>query len=77
MAAKKVPGAASDALLHLKDSDRTERIVFPFTRYDNVLGSPGVIDDVTELTDAPFHLLKLEEETLTISQIRDLCGFIL
>ena len=77
MATKKVPGAASDALLHLKDSDRTERIVFPFTRYDNVLGSPTVIDDVTELTDAPFHLLKLDEEELTISEIRELCGFIL
>lgn len=31
---------ASDVLLHSKDSDKTERIIFPITRQQNIIGAP-------------------------------------
>ena len=35
---------ASDILLHSKDSDRTERVIFPITRYDNIIAAPRFLN---------------------------------
>ena len=74
---QKVPQAASDVLQHVKDSDRTERIAFPITRYNAVLSAPKVVSDSDETFGAPFHLLATDSEQLTRTEIRRLCGFIL
>ena len=73
---KYVPAAATDSLLHVKDTDRTERIAFPFTRYANILSAPNVVTDSDEIFGAPFHLLELETEELGIQEVRELAGFI-
>ena len=74
---QKTPLAASDTLQHVKDNDRTERIMFPISRYQAILSAPNVVKDSDETFGAPFHLLEMEEETLTQTEIRRLCGFIL
>lgn len=72
--AKKVYQSASDYLLHGKDSDRTERIILPITRYGNILSAPSVVTEDIEVSGAPFHLLKQRTVKLTAEEIRDLCG---
>ena len=69
-----LPGSASDVLLHAKDSDRSERVIFPITRYDNVLSSPKMVEDVNTSFGAPFLLLQTEEVELTEDEIYNLCG---
>ena len=75
---KVLPLAGSDVLMHDKDSADTERIVFPYTRYRNVLSAPSVVSDADEIYGAPFHLLEIEdeEEEMPVSEIRKLVGFI-
>jgi len=75
---KVLPLAGSDILLHQKDTSETERIVFPYTRYRNVLSAPSVVSDSDEIYGAPFHLLEIEseEEEMSVSEIRKLVGFI-
>lgn len=72
-----IPASVSDVLLHDKDSDRTERVVMPITRYKNVLNAPNVVNTTNELRGAPFLLLATETETLSIEQIRRLSGDII
>ena len=74
---QKTPLTASDVLEHVKDSDRTERINLPITRYGAIISAPNVIKDSDEVFGAPFHLLEMDEEELTQTEIRRLCGFIL
>ena len=76
---KALPLAGSDILMHNKDTSETERIVFPITRYRNILSAPSVVTDSDEIYGAPFHLLKMEdeEEEMTVSEIRKLVGFII
>ena len=73
---QKVPQSGSDVLQHLKNTDRTERIMFPITRYGSLLSAPKVVKDSDEKFGAPFHFLKTDEEELTRTEIRRLCGFI-
>lgn len=70
---------ASDSILHVKDSDRTERILFPVTRYENILGAPRVIDDIETTTafGAPFLFLKVDEVELTDEEINEMTDFLL
>ena len=75
--ARQVPMAASDVLLHQKDTDRTERIALPFTRYANVFNAPRVVNDVDDIAGAPFFLLETDKETLSDTEIRRICGDIL
>lgn len=69
-----IPTSVSDVLLHTKDTDRTERVIMPITRYQNVLSSPNIVTDVDEVPGAPFHLLITDSEELTAADIRKLCG---
>lgn len=76
---KSLPIAGSDVLMHSKDGNDTERIVFPYTRYRNILSAPRVVVDSDEVYGAPFHLLEMEDEDeyLTVAEIRKLVGFII
>lgn len=74
---KYVPDIVSDALLHLKEEnpagETTERVILPFTRYDNVLNRPKVVNNTSALANgAPFNLLVLAEEEMTESEIQAL-----
>lgn len=69
-----IPSSVTDVLLHSKDTDRTERVIMPITRYANVLSAPNIVEDVDEVPGAPFHLLATETELLSTSDIRKLCG---
>ena len=69
----KIPMTVSDTLLHIKDSDTTENVILPITRYDNVMNSPRVVTDGDNI-GAPFVLLKTDEEAISIETLRKLCG---
>ena len=69
-----LPTSVSDTLLHEKDSDRTERVILPITRYKNVLNAPQVVTNGNAVKGAPFVLLVTETETLSTSELRKLAG---
>lgn len=69
-----IPASVTDVLLHQKDTDRTERVMMPITRYDNVLSAPTVVQNGEDTMGAPFLLLETDEEVLSVAQIRTLCG---
>lgn len=69
-----IPSTVSDILQHVKDSDNTERIILPFTRYQNVFCAPNVVDDIDEHPGAPFHLLKLATKTYTRKELKSIFG---
>lgn len=59
-----------DNLLHGKTSKGEETIVFPITRYQNILGSPNMISSVENYHGSPFVLYNTDNvdvplETLT------------
>ena len=66
----------SDVLLHAKDSDRSERVIFPITRYDNILSSPKMVSDVETSYGAPFLLLQTDEVEIDEDELYNLCGAI-
>jgi len=70
----KLPASVSDVLLHDKNSDRTERVILPITRYENVLNAPGVVNNGNSLKGAPFLLLKTGTDTLSTEDLRRLVG---
>lgn len=69
-----IPASVSDVLLHDKNSDRTERVILPITRYDNVLNAPKIVNNGNSLKGAPFLLLKTGTETLSAADLRKLAG---
>lgn len=72
-----VPYSVSDILMHGKDSDRTERVYLPFTRYANILSAPSIVTDNIEVEGAPYHFLTTGTVLLTDAEIRKLCGEII
>lgn len=74
---KTLPVSVSDVLFHHKDTDRTERIAMPITRYANVLNSPKVVKTGNQVLGAPFALMQTGTEVVTAEEIRRLCGPIL
>lgn len=71
-----IPSVASDVLLHAKESDRSERVIFPITRYDNILSSPKMVSDVETSYGAPFLLLQTDEVEIDEDELYNLCGAI-
>lgn len=77
MAVKKIryiPDTVTDVMMHGHDSDKTERIIFPISRYGNILNAPTVTGEDIVTYGAPFHLLEHDEVELTEGEIRRLCG---
>ena len=68
------PDSTADVLLHQKDTDRTETVIYPFTRYKNVFASPTVVEDPDTNYGAPFHLLRTGTEKVTVNWIKKYCG---
>ena len=68
----KIPASVSDVLLHNRDSDRTENVLLPFTRYKNVMNAPKLITDISGVNGAPFTLLATDREVLNTEQLRKL-----
>lgn len=60
---------ASDVLLHSKDSDKTERIIFPITRYQNIIGMPTIISSDKTIVDSNgASFLLLQTDTVSIDE---------
>lgn len=74
---KYIPKCVTDLLMHGKDSDRTERILLPITRYGNILNAPNVVSEDLETRGAPFHLLETDSIEMSEDEIRQLCGRII
>ena len=67
----------SDIVMHSKelvDGVNEERIVFPITRYDNVLNAPKVTDDPSKAENSEFILMTSEESEVDSNTIYDLIG---
>lgn len=62
---KKYPDGC-DVVLHHKDERGIERIIFPVTRYNDILNAPKLVDDVSTSIGAPFLLY--QTDTVTISE---------
>nr|DAN38516.1 MAG TPA: hypothetical protein [Caudoviricetes sp.] len=74
---RKLPKTVADTLLHVKDTDLTEKIMMPITRYRNVLNAPNVIKNPTDVAGAPFVLLEQSSEIVSVDKIRKMCGAII
>lgn len=74
---RKLPKTVADTLLHVKDTDLTEKIMMPITRYRNVLNAPNVIKNPTDVSGAPFVLLEQSSEIVSTDKIRKMCGAII
>lgn len=60
---------ASDVLLHSKDSDKTERIIFPITRQQNIIGMPTIISSDKTIVDSNgAAFLLLQTDTVSIDE---------
>ena len=51
------PKKIYDSLMHHKDKNGVEEVVFPITRYQALLNAPKVVTDESELNGAPFSFL--------------------
>ena len=74
---RKLPKTVADTLLHVKDTDLTEKIMMPITRYRNILNAPNVIKNPTDVSGAPFVLLEQSSEIISVDKIRKMCGNII
>ena len=64
----------TDHLMHVKTAEGEEMIAFPFTRYDNVLGSPKIVTDLTTFKGAPFFFYQTDEVEVDDSVVNTLIG---
>jgi hypothetical protein len=69
-----IPDKVTDILMHGHDSDRTERVLMPITRYGAILNAPSVVQEDITTYGAPFHLLETDTVVLNEEEIRNLCG---
>ena len=74
---RKIAASISDTLLHVKDSDLTEKVVMPITRYKNVLNAPRVVTNKNSVKGAPFLFYETDSEELTTAEIRKLANGII
>jgi hypothetical protein len=74
---RKLPKTVADTLLHVKDTDTTEKIMLPITRYRNILNAPGVIKTPTDISGAPFVLYEQSDELVPVEKIRKMVGGII
>lgn len=63
----------TDHLMHIK-TDNEEMIAFPFTRYDNVFGSPKIVTDLTTFKGAPFFFYQTDEVEVEDDVVNTLIG---
>lgn len=63
-----------DHLIHDKLSSGEEVILLPITKYDNVIGAPGVISDLNELIAAPFSLYAQDEVEISSDLLEEITG---
>lgn len=70
--ARKLPASVTDYLMHEQNSDLTEKILLPITRYKNVLNAPQVVRSINSVKGAPFLLYQTETEELDTKQLRAL-----
>lgn len=64
-----------DVILHDKieeDGEIEEGIIYPVTRYDNILNSPKVVFDITSANNPPFLLVVEEESTMEDDEVFNL-----
>lgn len=74
---RKIPTSVSDTLLHVKDTDGTEKTVLPVTRYKNVMNAPKIIANPYSAEGAPYALYTTDSEELDVAEIRKLVNGLL
>ena len=64
----------TDNLLHQRNEDGEESIVFPITRYANIMGRPQIVDDVSKIRGSDFVFLVSGEEEITAEEANAFYG---
>lgn len=64
----------TDNFLHIRNEDGEEGIIFPITRYDNIMGRPTIITDANDLRGSDFSLLVTEEVEVTAEEANEFYG---
>ena len=67
-----IPVAVSDTLLHEKNTDLTEKVILPFTRYANVMNAPKVTTSPTFAPGAPFLFYQTKTSEYTELELREM-----
>ena len=69
---REIPASVSDVLLHDRDSEKSERVILPITRYDNIMNAPKVVHHIDSVKGAPFILYTTDTEWMSTEEIRKL-----
>lgn len=64
----------TDNILHVRNEDGEEGIVFPITRYNNIMGRPTIIENAEDLRGSDFAFLVTEEVELTPEEANKFYG---
>jgi hypothetical protein len=67
-----LPSMVTSTFIHIKDDEKKERIIFPFTVYDAVLNKPNIIRDADEVNGAPFIFAERKTVKIPEERMRDL-----
>jgi hypothetical protein len=63
-----------DHLMHGKMENGEEVILFPITRFDNLLGAPQIVTDMDKFAGAPFFFYTTDTVEVTSATIEELTG---
>lgn len=66
-----------DTLIHDKMSNGEEVILFPYTRYDNVMGAPKVVADMESFHGAPFFFMVTDTVEIADEDLEAMLGITL
>lgn len=72
-----IPYSVANVILHDKQSNNVETVVFPYTSFENVLGRPRVINDINDALGSPFTFFATEEVEMEDIEINQMCGKII
>lgn len=63
-----LPSMVTSSFIHIKDDEKKERIILPFTTYSSILNKPDIIRDADDVNGAPF--IFAERKTVKIPEER-------
>ena len=64
----------TDLLIHGKMDDGSETIMFPITRYDNIMGSPKIVSDLSTFSGAPFFFYSTDTVEINDDELTAIIG---
>lgn len=66
-----LPSMVTSSFLHIKDDEKKERILLPYTTYSSVLNKPDIIRDPEDVNGAPFIFAERKTVNIPDDRLRD------